>query len=98
MSVEDDCPLTVSERVVGHQAQTVALALELAARTDQLVFGPTIAASRYLSAGLLVEIKVRGWDVRDPFYVACNSDRVLARVQAGVIEGLGRALAELDPG
>src|SRR5207237_809725 len=40
--VDDDCPLPVAERRLGHEAQTIGLALELAARTGQLVFGPTM--------------------------------------------------------
>jgi DNA-binding transcriptional LysR family regulator len=97
LSVDDDCPLAVSERVVGHQAQTIGLALELAAQTDQLVFGPVIAARRHLSAGTLVEVRVKEWAVRDPLHVACNSDRVLARVQTAVVVALKSTLAEVDP-
>ncbi len=96
VAVDDDCPLPISERVAGHEAQTIGLALELAARTGQVVFGPVIAARKYLDKGSLVEIPVRGWDLRDPLYVACNSDRVLSRVQGSVLKALKASLAELD--
>ncbi|MEO6421059.1 MAG: LysR family transcriptional regulator, partial [Polyangiaceae bacterium] len=35
--VDDDCPLPPSDRQIGHQAQTIGLALELASITNQLV-------------------------------------------------------------
>jgi DNA-binding transcriptional LysR family regulator len=96
VAIDDDCPLAISERVIGHEAQTIGLALELSARTEQLVFGPALAAHRHLATGRLVEIRVRGWDLRDPLYVACNADRVLSRVQNGIVKALRAALAEID--
>lgn len=95
--VDDDCPLTRSERLVGHQVFTIVLALELAARTEQLVFGPLIAASRHLASGGLVEVRVEGWKVEGPLYLACNGDRVLARVRNGVAEIVREALRDADP-
>ena len=96
VAVDDDCPLPSSERRLGHEAQTIGLALELAARTDQLVFGPAIAAKRHLDNGQLVEIPVEGWNVREPLHVACNSDRVLSRVQSAILRALRASLIELD--
>jgi DNA-binding transcriptional LysR family regulator len=92
----DDCPLPRAERIVGHQALAVGLALELASRTGQLVFGPRIAARHYTTAGLLQEVHVEGWDVWSPLVVACNGDRVLARVQAAVIEAVKAGLTMMD--
>jgi DNA-binding transcriptional LysR family regulator len=92
----DDCPLPRAERIVGHQALAVGLALELASRTGQLVFGPRIAARQYMTAGLLKEVHVEGWDVWSPLVVACNGDRVLARVQAAVIESVKAGLTMMD--
>ena len=97
VAVEDDCPLPVSQRLVGHEAQTISLALALAARTDQLVFGPVVAAHDHLRAGRLVEVPVEGWDTRGPLYVACNVDRVLARVQRAMVKALRAAVAALEP-
>jgi hypothetical protein len=53
------------------------------ARSDLLVFGPAVAAHRHVTAGSLVEVRVQGWDIREPLQVACNGDRVLSRVQTG---------------
>lgn len=86
--LDDECPLRLSARTVGHQAQTVAIALELAAHTDQLVFGPEIAAREYVSEKRLVEIPVKGWNISDPIYLMCNADRVLARVQTSIVRAL----------
>lgn len=96
VAVDDDCPLSHADRQLGHEAQTIGLALELAARTDQLVFGPAIAARRYVTAGALQEIRVSGWNVSEPLYVACNGDRVLARVQNAIVKALREALSDLD--
>jgi DNA-binding transcriptional LysR family regulator len=88
LAVDDDCPLTLSERKSGHAAQTIGIALELAARTGQLVFGPVVAARRLVATGALVEIPVRGWSVKEPLYVSCNADRMMARVQTSVVKAM----------
>jgi DNA-binding transcriptional LysR family regulator len=89
---DDDCPLPVRDRRIGHQVQTIGVALELAARTEHLVFGPVISARAHLESGALVEVRVRGWNVSEPLFVACNSDRVLARVQKAVLRAVRGAL------
>ena len=93
-AVHDDCPLDVGSRITGHEAQTIATALRLAAVTGQVVFGPRIAAMDYLASGALVEVPVKGWDVREPLFVACNQDRVLASVRALVVEAATDAFRE----
>jgi DNA-binding transcriptional LysR family regulator len=97
-SLSDDCPLAPSERTTGHQAQTIGSALELAARTDQLVFGPVVAARAHLDRGALVEVPVRGWDVREPLQMISNGTSVLARVHADARRSAQGCLAQLDPG
>jgi DNA-binding transcriptional LysR family regulator len=94
--VSDDCPLSVSDRVLGHKTQTIALALQLAEQTDQLVFGPIIAAHEQLVAGTLVEVRVAGWDVREPVNLVSNGDRVLAHVRDAIVEGVREGLVRLD--
>jgi DNA-binding transcriptional LysR family regulator len=91
LPVDDDCPLSVAERTSGHAAQTVGIALELAARTHQLVFGPVVAARRFLATGSLVEIPVRGWSVREALYISCNADRMMAKVQTAVVKAMREA-------
>jgi len=56
--LDDDFPLPRAQRKVGHQVQTFLVALELAVQTDQLAFGPAIAAQRHVSSGALVEIPI----------------------------------------
>ena len=97
VAIDDDCPLGTSQRRLGHEAQTIVLALELASRTEQLVFGPVVAARRFVDEGRLVPIRVQGWDVREPLHIACNSDRVLSRVQAAIGKAVRTTLDELDP-
>jgi DNA-binding transcriptional LysR family regulator len=96
--VDDDCPLPSTLRRRGHEAQTIALALDLAAATGQLVYGPIFAAGRHLASGELVEVSVAGWEESGPVFFACAGDRVLARVQALLVEGLRRAFAEIEAG
>jgi DNA-binding transcriptional LysR family regulator len=94
--VDDDCPLPVGSRRAGHEVQTIAMALELAAQTDQLVFGPAFAALHHVECGAVTEVRVRGWLSRDTVYLACNVDRMLARLQSALVSSLRGAFAELE--
>ena len=94
--IDDGCPLGLGERQVGHEVATIGQALELARVTGQVVFGPALAARPYLDRGELVEISVRGWDCSDPLHVACNMDRVLARVQAAIVEVVRSSMETLQ--
>jgi DNA-binding transcriptional LysR family regulator len=98
--VDDDCPLGVGERRAGHEAQTIGVALQLAARVEQLVFGPIFAAADHLRRGSLAEVTVEGWSASEAMHLACNVDRVtkplqtaLARASSSALEALERELA-----
>lgn len=88
--VDDDCPLPHGSRVLGTETETIGLGLELAARTEQVVFGPVVAAAGHLERGALVEIEVSGWDIRSQLFLACNASRVTNKLRA-TIAGLVRA-------
>jgi DNA-binding transcriptional LysR family regulator len=92
LPADDDCPLLLSERHIGHEVSTIGLALELAVKTEQLVFGPTIAVRSFVERGELVEIPVRGWDVKDELLVGCSGDRVRAAEQKAICESLREGL------
>lgn len=92
MTASDDCPVPAEERTIVHEAQTVSAALEFALRGDFVVFAPLVAARRLLDCGALVELPVLGWDVRESLDVVCNRDRVLARVQSAVVQGVEQVL------
>lgn len=94
----DDCPLPQSRRRIGHQVQTVLVGLEIAASTNQLVFGPAVAAQRHIRTGDLVEIPVEGWDVRDPLTFAYHVDRVSARLRGAFAAALRREVGGDDVG
>lgn len=93
--VDDGCPVLASQRIAGHEVQTMALALEIASATNQLVFGPVLAAYPFLADGRMVELDVQGWDERDPVYVACNVDRVRVPQQRLIANAVRTALAGL---
>jgi DNA-binding transcriptional LysR family regulator len=98
--VDDDFPLPRSRRKIGHQVQTFLVGLELAAQTEQLAFGPALAAHRHLSSGALVEVQVVGYDVSEPLTFACNVDRVSARLRTAFGNALRaalKAMASADP-
>ncbi len=97
VAADDDCPITPSDRTGGHQVTTFSVGLEFAARTDHLIFGPVIAARRHIASGALVEVRVRGWSVTEDLFVACNGDRVLARVRSAIVAALSAELAAVDP-
>ena len=94
--LDDGCPLGLGDRVLGHEVGTIGMALEVARATPQLCFGPAIAARSLVQQGLLVELEVEGWAKTDPLHVACNMDRVLARVQTAVVKTVRAALEELQ--
>ena len=93
--VDDGCPLPASQRTAGHEAQTMALALEIASVTDQLVFGPLMAAHPYIRDGRIVEISVEGWNEIDPVFVSCNIDRVRTTQQRQIADAVRIALDRL---
>lgn len=94
--IDDGCPLGLGQRRLGHEIGTIGQALELATFTNQLVFGPALAARHYLDHGLLVEVPVEGWASSDPLHVACNMDRVLSRVQSAIVEVVRNSLDALQ--
>lgn len=89
--VEDECPLLVGERQAGHEAPTIAVGLALAAETEQLVFGPQVAAREALEQGRLVEIPVPGWDVRQPSFLTIDVDRVTQR-ELSLVKSIAQAV------
>lgn len=94
--VDDDFPLPRSQRKVGHQVQTFLVGLEVAAQTEQLAFGPAIAAQRHLSSGALVEIPIAGYVVTEPLTFACNVDRVSARLRTAFGTALRTAMTAMS--
>lgn len=90
---DDGCPIRREDRIMGHEAATVGVALELAAATSQLAFGPVIAARTLVLAGRLVEIKVPSWRLTEGLFFHANADRVLARVQKAAVEALRETTA-----
>ncbi|HEY2369546.1 MAG TPA: LysR substrate-binding domain-containing protein, partial [Polyangiaceae bacterium] len=95
--LDDACPLRRDERFVGHETQTIGAALEFAAQTDHIVFGPVIAARRLIEQNVLVEVPVEGWNVAEPLMVVCNGNRVLANVRKSVLRAIRDALPRLVP-
>jgi DNA-binding transcriptional LysR family regulator len=93
--VDDGCPLTASQRMAGHEAPTMTLALEIASVTEQLVYGPLVAAYQYIADGRMVEIHVEGWNTKDAVFVACNVDRVRQPQQKQIVEVVRTRLARL---
>ncbi|MDP9151859.1 MAG: LysR family transcriptional regulator [Myxococcota bacterium] len=92
VAIGDDCPLSLEERVIAHEVQTIGAALEFASHADYVVFGPLIAARRFLETDALVEIPVASWAVRQALHVLTNGVRVLARVRAAVTCAAGQLL------
>jgi DNA-binding transcriptional LysR family regulator len=97
LPIDDDCPISRRERIVGHETMTFGLALALVARTEQVVFGPVLGALDYLRAGTLVKLEVEGWSLTDDLHLACNIDRVTSGEQRTLASALERALASAAP-
>ena len=95
--LDDDFPLPRAQRKVGHQVQTFLVALELAAQTEQLAFGPAIAAQRHVASGELIEIPIEGYTATEPLALACNVDRVASRTRAAFCTALRAAMNVMSP-
>ena len=85
---DDECPLRVGERKLGHEVQTFGTGLELAVQCPQVVFGPILAARLHIERRLLAVIDVQGWDVRVPLFLAANQDNVKETIRRSVREWL----------
>lgn len=90
----DDCPIPIGERIRGHEACTFGAALEMATTSPQLAFGPVCTAQSLVQSGSLVEVRVRGWDVRGQLYLHVQSERVLGHVWKRIVRTLRAALLE----
>jgi DNA-binding transcriptional LysR family regulator len=98
VTIDDDCPLAWEKRWIAHEAQTIGAALEFVACSDHVLFAPVLAARRLLAAGVLVEVPVAGWEVREPVHVLCNGERVLSRVRDIVVRAVRSAIiGEVSP-
>jgi DNA-binding transcriptional LysR family regulator len=96
LSVDDGCPLARRLRKKGCEVQSVGLALEVAAQTGQLVYGPTIAASRFVKEGTLRQVQVAGWAVTKALYLVCHGERLRARAHRTILEQMRAVLALHD--
>jgi DNA-binding transcriptional LysR family regulator len=92
---DDGCPIPREDRIRGHEAATYAVALEIAAHADMLVFGPVSATVGYVAAGRLVEIPVPGWAVSSELYLHVNENRVLKHVQTRLMKALQKVVLEV---
>jgi DNA-binding transcriptional LysR family regulator len=89
----DLCPMPFERRTHGHAASTFGAALELAARTEHVVFGPRVAARPWLNRGELIEVQVDGWQVRWALALECHTTRVQAKHARAIRLTLERWLA-----
>ncbi|HVE83502.1 MAG TPA: LysR family transcriptional regulator [Myxococcales bacterium] len=92
LPADDGCPLPAAGRRRGHEANTFALAVELAVQSGQAVFGPLLAARAALQQRRLVEVPVRGWNVSEPLHLACNQDRLLSGARSALLHECRKAL------
>jgi DNA-binding transcriptional LysR family regulator len=95
---DDGCPIPRDARARGHETDTIRGALELAAATDQIAFGPVLAAESWLARGTLVRIDIEGVTTESPLVLHVHGERVTRAVQRDLIEGLQRAANERERG
>ena len=95
MPGDDGCPIPRAERISGHEVPTVAIALELAAVTPQIAYGPEIAARAIVRSGRLKEIAVHGCDRSMDVYLHVNSDRLLAKTRTSIVTVLTTTLRDV---
>ena len=95
LPVDDDGPLPRRDRVIGHEVMTLGLGLAIAAKTDQLVFGPVIGALPMLESGAVVKLAVKGWSSRETLKLAYNTERITKPQQRGIIAAIEEALGAI---
>ena len=78
-AIDDGCPIPVAERVAGHEAPSIGLALEIASAVPQLAFGPRLAARSHLKEGRLVEVPVKDWNIAVSLWLAVDANLTAAR-------------------
>jgi DNA-binding transcriptional LysR family regulator len=93
--VDDGCPIGRRDRLPGHEATTLGLALTLGARSDQVVFGPVVAAHDLLARGELVRIPLGEAADAAELFLATNTERVTADERTVLVEACERAVAAL---
>lgn len=93
--IDDDFPLPRTQRKVGHQVNTFLVGLEVAAQTEQLVYGPAIAAQRHVATGALVEVHTAFDSSSEVLSFACNVDRISARLRNAFMSALKGAMRDL---
>lgn len=91
---EDGCPISRTDRIAGHEVPTVAIALEIASITNQIAYGPEIAARAHVADKRLVELHLKGDQSAVDVYLHVNQDRVLARTRTQIMGALRDALQE----
>lgn len=97
LPIDDDCPITRRERRVGHETMTMALALALVARTDQVVFGPLLGALPFLASGQVVKLKVVDWRSSDILYLAYNTERITGGEHRTLLAAIETAMQQVAP-
>ena len=95
LPVDDDGPLPRRERTIGHEVMTFGLGLAIAARTDQLVFGPVIGALSMLETGAVVRVTVKGWSSRETLKLAYNTERITKPQQRNIVATIEAGLAAI---
>lgn len=86
---DDGCPLPAAHRRFGHEVRTAAVGLDLAARSEQVVFAPVLAAR----GRPVTQVSVEGWDVEEPVFLAVRADQLKARALALLAARIRAALA-----
>lgn len=85
---DDGCPIPRSERNIGHETTTIQCALDLAARTDQMAFGPVVAGASWLANGVLELIDVPGWRVEERLFLHSHSELVTSALRKKIAQAL----------
>lgn len=95
LPIEDDCPITRRDRTVGHETTTFAMGLALAARSNQLVYGPVIGALPFLDAGAVIKLEIGDLVARDTVYLSYNTERITRAEQKMMVSVIEAGLAAI---
>lgn len=72
---EDNCPVPIRKRKLGHETATAASAVEIVRFTDQLGFFPSLVCRPLVERSEIRNIKVKGWkEVSQKLFLTVKND------------------------
>ena len=85
----DGCPLPIRDRIIGSEASSADIAMEIISNSDQVTFIPSLIAKKALIRGQIKELKVKEWGpIYNSLYLSVHGERVTQHLQRVLVREL----------